>query len=50
LRHGIADFRAESVEGVLAALGLPDADVIRIRPAWAETLVRFLTHPLVSSL
>ena len=50
LQHGIADFLADSVDGVLAALGLAGAEIRRVTPAWAERLVRFLTHPLVSSL
>jgi membrane-bound serine protease (ClpP class) len=50
LRLGIADFQAESVNGVLASLGLTGAEILRVSPAWAERLVRFLTHPLVSSL
>jgi membrane-bound serine protease (ClpP class) len=50
LRHGIADFRADSVDGVVRSLGLTGAEILLVRPAWAETLVRFLTHPLVSSL
>jgi len=47
LQHGIADFRADSIDGVLAALGLTGAEIRRVTPAWAETLVRFLTHPTV---
>ena len=35
---------------MLTALGLTDAEIRRVTPAWAERLVRFLTHPLVSSL
>ena len=50
LSHGIADFRADSVAAVLATMGLGDAEIRRTAPAWAETLVRFLTRPLVSSL
>jgi membrane-bound serine protease (ClpP class) len=50
LTHGFADFRADTVEAVLASLGLTGAEVRRATPTWAETLVRFLTHPLVSSL
>jgi membrane-bound serine protease (ClpP class) len=50
LRHGIADFSANSVAAVLTALGLDGAEIRRVTPAWAETLVRFLTQPLVSSL
>jgi membrane-bound serine protease (ClpP class) len=50
LAHGFADFRADTVDAVLALLGLASAEVRRATPNWAETLVRFLTHPLVSSL
>jgi membrane-bound serine protease (ClpP class) len=50
LRHGIADFSASSVAAVLTTLGLDGAEIRRVTPAWAETLVRFLTQPLVSSL
>jgi len=50
LRHGVADFRADSIEGVLEQLGLAGAEVKRAAPNWAENLVRFLTHPIVSSL
>ncbi len=50
LTHGFADFRADTIDAVLASLGLTGAEVRRATPTWAETLVRFLTHPLVSSL
>ncbi len=50
LEHGIADFRADSMDALLRELGLAGADVRTARPTWAETLVRFLTNPLVSSL
>ena len=50
LKHGLADFRADSLEAVLASLDLAGAEVRRASPTWAETLVRFLTHPVVSSL
>jgi membrane-bound serine protease (ClpP class) len=50
LTHGFADFRADTVDAVLASLGLAGAEVRLATPTWAETLVRFLTHPLVSSL
>jgi membrane-bound serine protease (ClpP class) len=45
LRHGIVDFRAASVEAVLTALGLAGAAILRVRPAWAETLAWVLTEP-----
>ncbi len=50
LKHKVADFRADTLEGVLAQLGLAGAEVRRPSPNWAENLVRFLTHPVVSSL
>jgi membrane-bound serine protease (ClpP class) len=50
LKHKLADFRADSVEAVLERLGLAGAEVRRAAPTWAETVLRFLTHPVVSSL
>lgn len=50
LKHKIADFRADTIEEVLKQLGLSGAEVRRVSPNWAENLVRFLTHPVVSSL
>ncbi|HEY6383073.1 MAG TPA: hypothetical protein VIY07_14865, partial [Pseudolabrys sp.] len=50
LKHKVADFRADTIEQVLKQLGLEGADVRRAEPNWAENLVRFFTHPLVSSL
>lgn len=50
LEHKVADLRADGVDAALAAAGLPGADVRITRQTWAESLVRFLTHPVVSSL
>jgi membrane-bound serine protease (ClpP class) len=50
LQHQVADVRADSVDAVLTFLDLAGADVRRASPTWAETLVRFLTHPVASSL
>jgi membrane-bound serine protease (ClpP class) len=50
LQHGVADARANSIEAVLEFLELSDADVRFASQTWAETLVRFLTHPVASSL
>jgi membrane-bound serine protease (ClpP class) len=50
LKHKVADFRAETLESVLEQLGLAGAQVKHVSPNWAEGLVRFLTHPVVSSL
>src|ERR687897_1904401 len=50
LKHKVADFRAENIESVLEQLGLAGAEVRKTAPNWAENSVRFLTHPVVSSL
>ena len=50
LNHKVADFRANSLEAVLQSLNLGDAKIYRTSETWAESLVRFLTHPVVSSL
>jgi membrane-bound serine protease (ClpP class) len=50
LKHKVADFRAETIESVLEQLGLAGAEVRKTAPNWAENSVRFLTHPVVSSL
>jgi membrane-bound serine protease (ClpP class) len=50
LKLKVVDFRADALEAVLKALGIADADVRRLAPTWAESVVRFLTHPIVSSL
>lgn len=50
LKHKVADFRADTMERVLAQLGLGGAEIRRASPNWAENVVRFLTHPVISSL
>ncbi len=50
LKHKVADFRADTLESALQMLGLGAAEVRRAAPNWAENVVRFLTHPVVSSL
>jgi membrane-bound serine protease (ClpP class) len=50
LRVNIADFQANSLEAVLEFLNLADAEVRHASETWAESLVRFLTDPVVSSL
>ena len=50
LETNVADFQANSLEAVLQFLELGDADIRQASETWAETLVRFLTHPVVSSL
>ncbi len=50
LAHKVAEFTADTLTGALDAAGLPDAEVQPATQTWAETLVRFLTNPIVSSL
>src|SRR5690606_28940275 len=50
LKWNIADLRAENVDAVLSAVGLPDAPREKTSENWAEKLVRFLTDPVVSGL
>lgn len=50
LQHKVADLRADSLDALLESLGLAGADIRVASQTWAETLVRFLTHPVVSSL
>jgi membrane-bound serine protease (ClpP class) len=50
LKLGIADVRADSLEAVLEYLKLPGAEVRRPTVNWAEQLVRFFTHPVLSSV
>ncbi len=50
LKHKLADFRADTLENALEQLGLGGAEIRRASPNWAENVVRFLTHPVVSSL
>jgi membrane-bound serine protease (ClpP class) len=50
LEHKVAELTADTLNAALAAAGLPDAEVRYARQTWAETFVRFLTHPVVSSL
>jgi membrane-bound serine protease (ClpP class) len=46
----VAELTADTLDAALAAAGLPGAEVRLARQTWAETLVRFLTQPVVSSL
>ena len=50
LKHKVAELRADSLEAALEQLGIKGADVRRVSPNWAENVVRFLTHPVLSSL
>jgi len=50
LDANVADVQANSLDAVLLWLNLPNAEVRHMAETWAESLVRFLTHPVVSSL
>ncbi|HEY6507840.1 MAG TPA: NfeD family protein [Vicinamibacterales bacterium] len=50
LAHKVADHLADDVTAVLEALGLAGAELRSSSENWAEQIVRFLTHPVVSSL
>jgi len=50
LAQKIADHRADSLVDALAQFRLSEAEVHRVGLNWAEHLVRWLTHPVVSSL
>ena len=50
LEHKVAELTADTLTDALEATGLSDAEVRPATQTWAETLVRFLTNPIVSSL
>jgi len=50
LKHKLADLRAADLTALLAALDLSGAEIRQVAETWAESLVRFLTHPIVSGL
>lgn len=50
LEHKLADGQADDMPAVLRFLKLENAELRRLEQNWAETVVRFLTHPAISSL
>ncbi len=50
LKYGISDGTAETIGDVLTAIGRPDASITEFTLNWTEYIVRFFTHPIVSSL
>ncbi len=50
LAVGFAKGEVKDLTALLAAVDLAGAQVMQISPNWAELLVRFLTHPVVSPL
>ena len=49
-KNKLIDLRANTLEEALEKLGLGAAELRSASPNWAENVVRFLTHPVVSSL
>jgi membrane-bound serine protease (ClpP class) len=50
LKHKVAEHRAASVAAALERVGIVGAELRMLSPNWAENVVRFLTHPVLSSL
>ncbi|MEO7403656.1 MAG: hypothetical protein ABIU95_08315, partial [Burkholderiales bacterium] len=50
LKHKLIDMRADTLESALEKLGLGSPELRSVAPNWAENVVRFLTHPVISSL
>jgi membrane-bound serine protease (ClpP class) len=50
LNWNVADGQIETLEALLKHLDLPLASLIRVRINWAESLVRVITNPSVSTL
>ncbi len=50
LKFGMADTILTSIEEVKDAFGYKNASLITIESNWAEDFIRFLNHPVVSSL
>jgi membrane-bound serine protease (ClpP class) len=50
LEQKFVEHRADTLDALLAIAELGGAEVRNVQPTWAESVVRFLTHPVVSSL
>ncbi len=50
LKVNITDTIANSIEEVQKYFGLENANVVTLESNWAEDVVRFINHPIVSSL
>lgn len=50
LKWKMADFIATDLNAVLDTLKLANQPIVKVETSWAEDVVRFLTHPMVSSL
>ncbi len=50
VKWGIADTVIASLSGVLKLYNLENADIIEVNENWAESVVRFINNPIISSL
>ena len=50
LQHKVADLRANTLESALQQLGIVAPEIRKASTNWAENVVRFLTHPVISGL
>lgn len=50
LKLKFIDHIADGLDNVLKVIGLPEARIVRPKTSWSENFVRFLTHPVMSSL
>ena len=50
LKYKIADGTAENLNALLDSLGISDPEIVETGENWSETVVRFLTNPIVASL
>jgi membrane-bound serine protease (ClpP class) len=48
--HQVVEFQADTLDAALDGVGLGAADLRRTSQTWAETLVRFLTNPILASV
>lgn len=50
LHYRVADETAETLREALEIYDLQDAEIVEIEINWAEVVVRFLTHPVITSI
>ncbi len=50
MKYGIADGTAETIESLMDTLSYESFEVIESSENWSESIVRFLTNPVVASL
>ena len=50
MKYGIADGTAETIESLMDTLSYESLEVIESSENWSESIVRFLTNPVVASL